>query len=389
MELGLSLGETMADAGRDLVLGLGMGAGARRDEDAETGRREREARRELEFGAGRCGRSSPEPAVRLTLLPGLMPGLGLPWPPPSEATSEYSSVHAPSGSYCVCGFSLSSLFFLACGEVAEMAGGSRSAGHLEASTRGFDVNRAPSLSAAGAAAEDDEEQDDAGAGAAGASSSPNNSAGSFPTDFSAHGQAGPGGGGDRAGSRASDEDDGGSARKKLRLSKGQSAFLEESFKEHATLNPKQKLALAKQLNLRPRQVEVWFQNRRARTKLKQTEVDCEYLKRCCETLTEENRRLQKELAELRALKTVHPFYMHLPATTLSMCPSCERVASNSAPAAAAPAQAASSHPSPAGGGIASAPPEQRPSSFAALFSSPLSRPLAAQQQPQPQAPASS
>ena len=109
--------------------------------------------------------------------------------------------------------------------------------------RGFDVNRAPSLSAAGAAAEDDEERDDAGAAgaaAAAASSSPNNSAGSFPTDFSAHGQTGPGpsgGGGDRAGSRASDEDDGGSARKKLRLSKEQSAFLEESFKEHATLNP--------------------------------------------------------------------------------------------------------------------------------------------------------
>jgi hypothetical protein len=115
---------------------------------------------------------------------------------------------------------------------------------LEASsTRGFDVNRAPSLSVAGAgaSAEEDEEQDEAAAAAAAAaaSSSPNNSAGSFPMDFSSaqQGQAAPGGGGDRACSRASDDDDGGSARKKLRLSKEQSAFLEESFKEHATLNP--------------------------------------------------------------------------------------------------------------------------------------------------------
>ncbi|KAI3811679.1 hypothetical protein L1987_21407 [Smallanthus sonchifolius] len=133
----------------------------------------------------------------------------------------------------------------------------------------------------------------------------------------------------RASSRGggvSDEDENGLTRKKLRLTKEQSAFLEDSFKEHSTLNPKQKQALAKQLNLRPRQVEVWFQNRRARTKLKQTEVDCEYLKRCCETLTEENRRLQKELQELRALKTSQPFCMQMPATTLTMCPSCERVA---------------------------------------------------------------
>ncbi|KAL6655480.1 hypothetical protein ACP70R_006306 [Stipagrostis hirtigluma subsp. patula] len=338
MELGLSLGETMADAGRELVLGLGMGVGVRREGEGERGGA---LRREMELGAARCGRrSSPEPAVRLTLLP----GLGLPWPPPSSENK-----------------------------------------HFEASTRGFDfdVNRAPS-SAAGVA--EDEEQDEAGAAMAAVSSSPNNSAGSFPTDFSAQGQAGAGGAGaDRACSRASDDDDGGSARKKLRLSKEQSAFLEESFKEHATLNPKQKQALAKQLNLRPRQVEVWFQNRRARTKLKQTEVDCEYLKRCCEKLTEENRRLQKELAELRALKTVQPFYMHLPATTLSMCPSCERVASNSAPpasaAASAPAPApASAAPTPAGG-IAAPATEQRPSSFAALFSSPLNR--------QPQPPASS
>lgn len=60
--------------------------------------------------------------------------------------------------------------------------------------------------------------------------------------------------------------------------------------------------------------------------MKQTEVDCEYLKRCCETLTEENRKLHKELQELRALKSTNPYYMQLPATTLTMCPSCERVA---------------------------------------------------------------
>ncbi|CAI8589025.1 unnamed protein product [Vicia faba] len=125
----------------------------------------------------------------------------------------------------------------------------------------------------------------------------------------------------------SDEDeDGTNARKKLRLTKEQSLLLEESFKLHSTLNPKQKQALAKQLSLRPRQVEVWFQNRRARTKLKQTEVDCEFLKKCCETLTDENRRLKKELQELKALKlSSQPLYMPMPAATLSICPSCDRL----------------------------------------------------------------
>ena len=35
-------------------------------------------------------------------------------------------------------------------------------------------------------------------------------------------------------------------------------------------------------------------------------MDCEFLKRCCESLTEENRRLQRELQELRALKFAPP-----------------------------------------------------------------------------------
>ncbi|XP_068666994.1 homeobox-leucine zipper protein HAT4-like isoform X2 [Aristolochia californica] len=138
------------------------------------------------------------------------------------------------------------------------------------------------------------------------------------------------------GKAASDEEEGETTRKKLRLTREQSAILEESFKEHTTLNPKQKHALAKQLNLRPRQVEVWFQNRRARTKLKQTEVDCEFLKRCCENLTDENRRLQRELLELRALKRSPHFYMHVPATTLTLCPSCEKAEASEKPTASFP-----------------------------------------------------
>lgn len=128
-----------------------------------------------------------------------------------------------------------------------------------------------------------------------------------------------------------DEFEGGS-RKKLRLTKEQSFVLEETFKQHSTLNPKQKQTLAKSLNLRPRQVEVWFQNRRARTKLKQNEVDCALLKKCCEALTSDNRRLKKEIQELKAVKTtaVPPqFYMQFPTATQTMCPSCERIVSGS------------------------------------------------------------
>ncbi|KAJ0980366.1 hypothetical protein J5N97_008621 [Dioscorea zingiberensis] len=125
--------------------------------------------------------------------------------------------------------------------------------------------------------------------------------------------------------RASDEEEDGGARKKLRLTKEQSSLLEKSFKEHTTLTPKQKQALAKHLDLRPRQVEVWFQNRRARTKLKQTEVDCVFLKKCFETLTDENRRLQKELQELKRLKYFQPStHMKIATTTLRMCPKCDK-----------------------------------------------------------------
>ncbi|MQM09032.1 hypothetical protein Taro_041892, partial [Colocasia esculenta] len=317
MELGLSLGEAPAckplspawksgrGGGAGLRLGFCMGLGVEReDEEQATGGR---AEASLAAAAERRDeerRSSADPPVQLELLPFT--------PVPRQPSSSAAKIRMES--------LLLSLFLV----------GIIQKGSCEWSNRGLDVNQLPS----GGEMEGTP-----------ASSSPNSAVSSFQVDFAAaFGNGGAArnecGEAERASSRASDEEENGPTRKKLRLSKEQSAYLEESFKEHNTLNPKQKLALAKQLNLRPRQVEVWFQNRRARTKLKQTEVDCEYLKSCCEKLTEENRRLHKELQELRALKTAQPFYMQLPATTLTMCPSCERVATAST-AAAHPTDSAS------------------------------------------------
>ncbi|KAK8951826.1 Homeobox-leucine zipper protein HOX27 [Platanthera zijinensis] len=322
MELGLSLGEPPARASERFVGGGGrpstrlklgfcmeVGVGRERTEEEEEEDMLRE-RRGLNMEAKR---RSADPPVQLNLLP-LAPlsrqEMGFPWAPDNR--------------------------------------------NLEVSTRVLDVNQAPSADETAAM-----------------SSSPNSAVSSFHVDFAGGVGASAAAEQDRTSSRASDEEDNGGSRKKLRLSKDQSAFLEESFKEHNTLNPKQKLALAKQLNLRPRQVEVWFQNRRARTKLKQTEVDCEYLKRCCETLREENRRLQKELSDLRALKTSQPFYMQLPATTLSMCPSCERVSSNSTSSAATAGPANGSNPPAAA--------DKPPSNFAGtLFPKPRFYPFAHQ-----------
>lgn len=75
------------------------------------------------------------------------------------------------------------------------------------------------------------------------------------------GKGGKGGGG------------GGAADRKKRFSEEQIKSLESMFATQTKLEPRQKLQLARELGLQPRQVAIWFQNKRARWRSKQLEHD--------------------------------------------------------------------------------------------------------------------
>ncbi|EPS68550.1 hypothetical protein M569_06225 [Genlisea aurea] len=94
--------------------------------------------------------------------------------------------------------------------------------------------------------------------------------------------------------------------KKRRLSIDQVRTLEKNFELGNKLAPDRKLQLARDLGLQPRQIAIWFQNRRARWKTKQLEKDYDLLKREFEAAKAENDALhaqnQKLLAEILALK---------------------------------------------------------------------------------------
>ena len=66
---------------------------------------------------------------------------------------------------------------------------------------------------------------------------------------------------------------GGLGEKKRRLAADQVRALERSFEVDNKLDPERKSRIARDLSLHPRQVAVWFQNRRARWKTKQIERD--------------------------------------------------------------------------------------------------------------------
>ncbi|TYI60605.1 hypothetical protein E1A91_D10G115500v1 [Gossypium mustelinum] len=104
----------------------------------------------------------------------------------------------------------------------------------------------------------------------------------------------------------------GGGAKKRRLSVDQVKALEKNFEVENKLEPDRKSKLAQELGLQPRQVAVWFQNRRARWKTKQLERDYGVLKTSYESLKlnynnlrHENEDLLKQISELKA-KLIEP-----------------------------------------------------------------------------------
>lgn len=85
---------------------------------------------------------------------------------------------------------------------------------------------------------------------------------------------------------------------KSRFSAEQIKSLESSFESETRLEPRKKVQLARELGLQPRQIAIWFQNRRARWKSKQIENEYKILKDNYDNLASQFESLKKERQSL-------------------------------------------------------------------------------------------
>ncbi|XVF39576.1 hypothetical protein PTKIN_Ptkin01aG0044800 [Pterospermum kingtungense] len=99
------------------------------------------------------------------------------------------------------------------------------------------------------------------------------------------------------------EENGQATEKKRRLSIIQVKALEKNFEVENKLEPERKVKLAEELCLQPRQVAIWFQNRRARWKTKQLEKDYAILKANYDALKLDYDNLEQEKEALTAKLT--------------------------------------------------------------------------------------
>ncbi|KAH9619752.1 hypothetical protein KSS87_000613 [Heliosperma pusillum] len=105
--------------------------------------------------------------------------------------------------------------------------------------------------------------------------------------------------GDKPKRRRRRKNKGESEAKKRKLSEEQMNMLEISFEVEHKLESERKEQLASELGLDPRQVAVWFQNRRARWKNKRLEEEYSKLRKEHESLVVDKCRLETEVLRLK------------------------------------------------------------------------------------------
>ncbi|KAL9664878.1 hypothetical protein QQ045_020287 [Rhodiola kirilowii] len=124
--------------------------------------------------------------------------------------------------------------------------------------------------------------------------------------------------------------------KKRRLNIEQVKMLEKTFEQGNKLDPERKSQLARALGLQPRQIAIWFQNRRARSKTKQLEKDYGILKRHFDavkadndSLISQNQKLHSQILSLRIHRDHHPESINLNKETIIDQGSCSTRSDNS------------------------------------------------------------
>ncbi|ESQ52285.1 hypothetical protein EUTSA_v10017567mg [Eutrema salsugineum] len=89
--------------------------------------------------------------------------------------------------------------------------------------------------------------------------------------------------------------------KKKKMTSEQLKLLERSFQEEIKLDPNRKMKLSRELGIQPKQIAVWFQNRKARWKNKQLELLYESLRQEFDVVSREKELLQEELIQLKSM----------------------------------------------------------------------------------------
>ncbi|GER53837.1 homeobox-leucine zipper protein family [Striga asiatica] len=93
---------------------------------------------------------------------------------------------------------------------------------------------------------------------------------------------------------------------KKRLSQDQVRLLEASFDAGRKLEPERKFQLARELGVPPRQIAVWYQNKRARWRSQSLELDHSTLQARLESVLADKKRLEREVEGLRVeLRRAH------------------------------------------------------------------------------------